>query len=248
MKKRFLLLVCSSLYFITASAQLVFSTGNNFVQTGGYIVLKDINLVNNGTFNAAGGIVRFSGAANNNISGATNPAFNILEINKNAGNQVSLQNNIFINSYINFLSGLIELSGNNVILSGTAYLNNETETSRITGTTGGYVQAIAALYAPAAANPGNLGAVISTTQNPGATVIRRGHVSQQNTQGNGNSIYRYYDILPATVPTSFNLRLNYFDAELNGLNEGSLAIVKRNNNLEWHQQGFTSRNTTTNYV
>ncbi|HEX6429955.1 MAG TPA: T9SS type A sorting domain-containing protein [Niastella sp.] len=248
MKKQFLLLVCSSLYFITATAQIVFSAANNFTQTGGYLVLRDINLVNNGTFNPAGGTVRFSGAANNSISGATNPAFNILEVNKNTGNQVSLQNNISINSYISFLSGLIALSGNNVVLNGTAYLNNETEASRITGTTGGYVQATVTLNAPAAANPGNLGAVISTAQNPGITVIRRGHVSQQNTLGNGNSIYRYYDILPATVPTSFNLRLNYLDAELNGLNEGSLTLVKRNNNLEWHQQGFTSRNTTTNYV
>ena len=113
MKKQFLLLVCSSLYFITASAQIVFSAGNNFVQTGGYLVVKDINLVNNGTIALAGGTVRFSGAVNNSISGASIPAFNILEVNKNAGNQVSLQNNIFINRYINFISGLIELSGNN---------------------------------------------------------------------------------------------------------------------------------------
>lgn len=248
MKKQFLLLVCSSLYFITATAQIVFSAGNNFAQTGGYLVLNDINLVNNGTFNPAGGTVRFSGATNNSISGSTNPAFNILEINKNAGNQLSLQNNISINSYISFLSGIIELSNRNVILNGTAYLNNESETSRITGTTGGYVQATATLNAPAAANPGNLGAVISTAQNPGITVIRRGHVSQQNTDGTGNSIYRYYDILPATVPTSFSLRLNYFNAELNLLNEASLAITKSNNNLIWLKQGFTGRNTTTNYV
>lgn len=248
MKKLFLLLVCSSLCFITATAQIVFSPGNNVAQTGGYIVLNDINLVNNGTFNPAGGTVRFSGAVNNNISGTTSPAFNILEVNKNAGNQVSLQNNISINTYISFLSGLIELSGNNVILNGTAYLNNESEASRITGTTGGYVQATAALNAPASANPGNLGAVISTAQNMGTTVIRRGHVSQQNTFGNGNSIYRYYDILPTTAPTSFNLRLNYFNAELNGLNEGSLAIVRRHNNLAWFPQGFTGRNVTTNYV
>lgn len=248
MKKQFLLLVCSSLYFITATAQIVFSAGNNFTQTGGFLVLKDMNLVNNGTFNPAGGTVRFSGAANNSISGATNPAFNILDVNKNAGNQVSLQNNIFINRYINFSSGLIELSGNNIMLSGTAFLNNENETSRITGTTGGYVQAVATLNAPVAANPGNLGAVISTAQNMGATVIRRGHVSQQNTYASGNSIYRYYDIVPANAPTSFYLQLNYFNAELNGLNEVSLAIVKSNNNLAWLQQGFTGRNVTTNYV
>lgn len=227
---------------------MVFSPGNNVVQTAGYIVLQDVSVVNNGTFNPAGGSVRFSGVANNSISGTTSPAFNILEINKNTGNQLSLQNNISIKSYITFLSGLIDLSGNNIVLSGTAYLNNESETSRITGTSGGYVQATATLNAPASANPGNLGISISTAQNPGITVIRRGHVSQQNTYGNGNTILRYYDILPATTPTSFSLRLNYFDAELNGLSEPNLTIVKSNNNLVWLQEGYSGGDALANYV
>lgn len=248
MKKLFLLLAGSSLFYITATAQIVFASGNNFVQTGGYLVLNGINMVNNGTFNPAGGAVRFSGTVNNTISGTASPAFNIIEINKNTGNQLSLQNNISVNGYINFLSGLIELSDKNIVLNGAAYLNSESEASRITGTTGGYVQATATLNAPAAANPGNLGAVIGTAQNAGTTVIRRGHVAQRNTSGNGSSIYRYYDILPATTPTLFNLRLNYFDAELNGLTEASLAIARSNNNLAWWPQGFTGRNTSTNYV
>jgi hypothetical protein len=248
MKKRFLLLACSSIYFISVKAQLVFSSGNNFVQTGGYVVLKDVNLVNNGTFNPAGGTLRFSGSGNNSIGGSTSLAFNILEINKSTGNQLTLQNNISINSYINFLSGLIDLSGNNIVLNNTAYLNNENETSRITGTSGGYVQATATLNAPSSANPGNLGVLITTAENPGITVIRRGHVLQQNTYGNGSSILRYYDISPTTTPTSFNLRLNYFDAELNGLSEPDLTIVKSNNTLAWLQQGYTGRDASANYV
>jgi hypothetical protein len=79
-------------------------------------------------------------------------------------------------------------------LNNTAYLNNENEISRITGPTGGYVEATATLNAPSLLNPGNLGVYISTAEDPGVTVIRRGHVSQQNSYGDGNSIYRYYDI------------------------------------------------------
>jgi hypothetical protein len=248
MKNRFLLLACSSLYFFSAKAQMVFSTGNNIVQTGGYVVLQDVSLVNNSTFNLTSGTFRFNGTGNNSISGTSTPAFNILEINKSTGSQLTLQNTISINSYINFLSGLLDLSGNNIVLNGTAYLNNEIETSRIIGTTGGYVEATATLNAPASANPGNLGVLISTAENPGVTVIRRGHVSQQNSYGSGNSIYRYYDILPASVPASFSLRLNYFEAELNGLNESNLGITKSNNNLVWLLQGATSRDASANYV
>jgi len=228
MKKKFLLLVCVSVSFYNLKAQMVLSSGNNFVQTGGYVVLQDASLVNNGTFNPPAGTVRFSGTGNNSISGTTSPAFQILEISKSSGSQLTLQNNITVNNNINFLSGLIELNANNIDLTGTAYLNNESETSRITGITGGYVQATATLNAPSAENPGNLGVVITSAQNPGVTVIRRGHVSQQNSYGTGNSIYRYYDILPATPPSSLTVRLNYFDAELNGLQSPLLADQPRN--------------------
>ena len=248
MKNKFLLLVCVSVSFYNLKAQMVLSSGNNFVQTGGYVVMQDASLVNNGTFNPSAGTFRFSGTGNNSISGTTSPAFHILEINKSSGSQLTLQNNISVNNNINFLSGLIELNSNNVILNGTAYLNNEGETSRITGITGGYVQATATLNAPSSENPGNLGVVITSAQNPGVTVIRRGHVSQQNSYGTGNSIYRYYDILPATAPSSLTLRLNYFDAELNGLTESNLAIWKSNDTLNWMLQGYTSRDASANYV
>ena len=248
MKKLFLLCIYGCAGFYSVKAQVVLSPGNSFVQTGGYVVLQGMSLVNNGSFNPAGGTVRFSGAGNNSISGTTSPAFQTLEIGKNTGNQLTLQQNIAINNNINFLSGLIELSGNNIVLNGAAYLNNENETSRITGITGGYVQATATLNAPSSANPGNLGAIISTAQNPGLTVIRRGHVSQQNAYGTGNSIYRYYDIFPTNAPSLFDLRLNYFDAELNGLNEPTLAIWKSNNTLLWLLQNYTSRDATLNYA
>jgi len=248
MKKQFLLWVCGTITFHIAKAQVVNASGGYIVQTGNYVVLQDVNLVNNGTFNPSAGSVRFSGTSNTTINGTASPAFYTLEINKNTGNQVTLQSNISVNNSINFLSGLIELSGNNIILNGTAYLNNESETSRITGITGGYVQATATLNAPSSANPGNLGAVISTAENPGITVIRRGHVSQLNASGAGNSIYRYYDILPATQPSAYTLRLNYFDAELNGLSESTLTEYKSNNTLTWFTQGHTSRDAAANYV
>jgi hypothetical protein len=134
-------------------------------------------------------------------------------------------------------------------LQPTALLNGESETSRITGTTGGYVEITNSLNVPSSINPGNLGAIISSFQNLGSTLIRRGHQSQVNGVGAGNSIFRYFDIIPANN-TSLNatLRFNYFDAELNGHTESNLQLWKSPNNTSWTNQGFTSRDVTNNYV
>jgi hypothetical protein len=137
----------------------------------------------------------------------------------------------------------------NILLQPAALLNGESETSYITGTNGGYVQITNTLNAPTLVNAGNLGAVITSTENLGSTIIRRGHVSQINAYGAGNSILRYYDIIP-TNNASLNagLQLTYLDAELNGLDENSLVLVKSTDNINWTSQGFDSRNTTANYV
>jgi hypothetical protein len=171
MKKQYLIYACVSLLSYTVNSQVTNTSGSYLVQTGNSMVFRDINLVNNGTFNATDGTARFTGTGTNAVSGSTSPLFHTLEINKSTGNQLTLQRNISVNNYIDFVSGLIELSGNNIVLNGSAYLNNESENSRITGITGGYVQTTAILNAPAAVNPGNLGAVITTAQNMGTTII-----------------------------------------------------------------------------
>ncbi len=80
-------------------------------------------------------------------------------------------------------------------------------------------------------------------------MIRRGHNSQVNTYGNGNSIFRYYDIVPENpVPFSASLRINYFNSELNGLPENELVFWNSSDNLHWIIRGFTTRNTTVNFV
>ena len=65
----------------------------------------------------------------------------------------------------------------------------------------------------------------------------------------GSSIFRYYDILP-TNNTALNatLRFQYLDAEMNGLNENTIVLWKSPDNTHWSSQGFTTRNTTSNYV
>lgn len=210
-----------------------------------------MDIINDGAINQAigGGIFRFTGSANNIISGANTPQFDMVEIAKPGIAKVSLLRNISIGSGITFTTGLIDLNNNNILLSSTALLTGERENSRITGTNGGYIELTKNLNAPSAANPGNLGAIISTAANMGATVIRRGHQSQTNGSGNGNSIFRYYDIIPDNNTTlNATLQFTYFDAELNGLTENVLFLWKSSNNTLWLPQGFTSRDVVVNYV
>jgi hypothetical protein len=214
-----------------------------------YLVIDDLDFVNNGSFSQTNGIVKFTGATNKNISGNNAIQFYKLDLAKTGTAQLVLQRNISVDNEINFTSGLLNLNNYNILLSSNALLVNENEDNRIIGSTGGYIEINTSLTAPSSSNPGNLGAIISSSSNFGNTIIRRGHQSQTNGNGGGNSILRYYDILP-TNNSGLNgtLRFQYFDAELNSLDENSLVLWKSADNTSWTEMGFTSRNTINNYV
>ena len=140
--------------------------GAIFKITGDELVsLKDMNLDNDGVINLSpgDGTIRFSGSQNNTITGISAPTFDILDTAKTGGGKLSLGRNINIGSSINFISGLIDLNNYNILLQPNALLNAESESSHITGTNGGYVEISKTLNSPSAANPGNLGAVISSS-------------------------------------------------------------------------------------
>ena len=250
MKKNIILLVSCFCAFEYLAAQVQITTGAVIKITGtGLLTLHDINLVNDGTFNQTEGTVIFSGNSNNTITGTAAIRFNNLQLAKGINNQVALLKNISVDNEISFTAGKIDLNGFNILLSPAALLIGETENSRITGSNGGYVEITNVLNAPAAVNPGNLGAVISTAANMGSTRIRRGHQSQTNGSNTGNSIFRYYDIEPANnAGLNAILRFQYFDAELNGLSENIITQWKSANTTNWFNQGFNSRSTAVNYV
>jgi hypothetical protein len=241
-----ILLVASSL----ASGQLVITPGAQFYTTGNaQVTLRNTSLVNNGSFVVANSTFTFSGTANSTISGSQPVQFHELEINKDPGSSLILQRNVNVSHRVVFTSGLIHLGTFNLDLGTTGLLHGEKETSRVHGSSGGYIVLNTSLNAPASANPGNLGAIITSAQNLGSVTIRRGHQSQTNAAGLGTSIYRHYDILPTnTGALNATLRMHYFDAELNGLNENTLVAYKNDDGTNWVPQGYSARNTTTNYV
>ena len=220
--------------------------------TGDELVsLQDLNLDNDGVINLSpgDGTIRFSGSQNNTITGNSAPTFDILDIAKTGGGKLSLGRNINIRSSINFISGLIDLNNYNILLQSNALLSSESESSHITGSNGGYVEISKTLNSPSAANPGNLGAVISSSQNMGNTVNRQGHKFQMNGSGNGTTVFRYFDIIPANN-SSLNaiFRFKYLDAELNALDENTLVLWKSSDTLVWFSQGYTTRDIAGNYV
>lgn len=244
------------LFFIallqTAYAQnvLKIQPGTTFTVTGNTdITLSDMNFDNDGTFLAGSGNVLFAGTAENVISGTASTLFYNLQMGKTGTGKLSLQRDIFIGSGINFSAGNIDLNGRVINLASNALLNNESANSRIVGSAGGYVEIAANLNAPASANPGNLGAVITSSQNLGSTIVRRGHVSQKNAWAQGSSIFRYYDIIPANNNNlNATLRFNYLDAELNGFSEPLLTLLSSTDNKNWKNLGFSTINTTVNFV
>jgi hypothetical protein len=248
MKKLYLFLLSFCL-LSGICAQLTITSGAQFALTGNaQLTLSNIDLVNNGIFSAGAGSVLFNGNTVSHITGSQNTTLYDLNIGKTAGS-VQLQVPIAISHQVIFTSGLLDLNGNDLNLGTTGMLVGEQEVSHIIGPNGGNVAFTASLNAPSSANPANLGIVITSTQNLGNTVIRRGHLSQTNIDGSGSSILRYYDIQPANN-TSLNatLRLNYFDEELNGLDENALALFEKQGTQKWMNLGSDSRNTNTDYV
>ncbi|HMK05223.1 MAG TPA: T9SS type A sorting domain-containing protein [Ferruginibacter sp.] len=232
-------------------AQLTIAPGAHLYMSGAsQLTLNNMDFVNNGIFTRGSSNVSFNGNASSFISGSGAVIFNNLEINKTAGSSVLLQRFTLASNQVNFTAGYLNLNGFDFGLGNSGSLNNEQETSRAIGPAGGHITFTAILNAPSNANPGNLGARISSSQNMGTVLVRRGHLSQVNSFGQGSSIFRYYDINPLGTNTNLNatLQFEYFDGELNSLNESTLVFWRSTDAVHWTNEGFDTRHTIINYV
>ncbi len=254
MNKKIFALLLAILFVVDVNAQNVLKVqaGATLSVTGGAVItLQNTSLDNDGTIALApgDGTFAFTGTAANTLSGTAMPVFDILQINKTGAGSLTLNRNINVAGSINFTAGNINLNSNNILLQPNALLTGESESSRITGITGGYVEITNILNAPASVNPGNLGAMITSAANLGSTVIRRGQLAHVIAGPGTSSINRYFDIMPTNnAALDASLRFFYFDAELNGQAENLLTLWKSSDNTNWTNEGFTDRNETLNYV
>jgi len=248
--KRKILFVLSLGWFNIVSAQLVITPGAQLsFAANTQVVLENMDLINNGSFLPGNSNITFSGAVPAAISGTQPIQFYSIEINKGLFSSLLLQKGISVQQTISFSAGFLNLNGFDIDLGSTGLLNGEKESSRVIGDNGGKIVFTGVLNAPSSLNPGNLGAVISSGQNLGNTIIRRGHSSQANAYNNGSSIKRFYEIIPANnAGLNAVLRMHYLDQELNGFDENTLNLWKSANGISWQNIGFTTRSNTLNYI
>ena len=98
--------------------------------TGGYlkinnsnVVLKDMNLVNDGNLTASVSTLAFTGNSTNIISGINSPTFDSLAINKTSG-AVQLEQAISIGSHLELSAGLLDLQDSDANFATNATIGN----------------------------------------------------------------------------------------------------------------------------
>ena len=231
------------------SAQLTIKAGAQLTVAGNLrVTLQDFDLINDGNFSAGNGITSFTGNKSSSIRGSQLTQFFELDLKKSNDSFLFLQHGIGITNRVLFASGYLDLNGFNADLGTTGKLDSEQEKSRVIGLNGGQVMFTTTLNAPLAANPGNLGAIISSGQNLGSVIIKRGHQPQQGS-GLVGSIQRYYDITPVNNKgLNAVLGIEYFDGELNLNSEGGLVFFKSRDTVHWADLGFTTADPSINYV
>jgi hypothetical protein len=212
------------------------------------IVVQNGSLTNNGTGDLSNSNLYMKGSTSGNIDGNTATTVNNLYLEKGTailslGNDLSVRNNVV------FQNGLLDLNGHNLLLYPAGLLVNESEANHITGPLGGTVSIIVDLNAPAGANPGNLGAIITCSKDMGRVNVHRGHNSQMN-NASGKSILRWYLIEPTNNSSlGATFRFTYLDGELNGLDEGTLNMWKSTTGgNSWTKVNASGSSSTLNFI
>ena len=212
-----------------------------------YVVFNDVNLVNNGSLQALASTVKFAGTSDESISGSGTTTIDSLKIAKGSTANLNLQANLNIGTSINFVSGLINLGDNVIDLGIGGMLLNESEASRAYTTGSGYIQSTQTLNAPSSANPGNLGAIITSAANMGSTVVRRSDTAVAGIPS--SSILRNFTITPTNdAGLNATYRFQYLNAELNGQDASMLDLWKSTGSGTWVDSGATTRNPINKYV
>ena len=198
------------------NAQLYLSTGSTHGKRQRGYHPRNTDLVNHGSF-AGTWRCTFYGDKSTTISGSQYTAFNRIVINKASIDSYDCYGMYSSPIQLISFSGHIDLNGK-ILDPARRYFEwgeGKQPYSRAWRRLCGSQRS--AEY-PAGANPGNLGAVLSSGANLGNVLHPRGHRSQNNTYGLGYSIQRYYEIIPANN-TNLNatFRFSYFNSEPNGI-------------------------------
>ncbi|MBN9379265.1 MAG: T9SS type A sorting domain-containing protein [Chitinophagaceae bacterium] len=233
------------------NTRLIITGGTTLSVSGSNMVLNNTDLQCDGTFNASNATVTVTGSNSTSVSGAGSPLIGVLNLNTSAASTLTLNTLLQVSNTLQFQNGLIDLNNHQLQLTGSGVLQGESETSRITGVTGGAVTVSATgVNNPLQLNPGNLGAVLTSGANLGNLTVSRSSKPATNSVYSGlHGIQRTFLIQP-TNNTALNatLRFYYLNAELNGDDPSTLSLWKSSDGINWMQIGADSRNTVSKYV
>jgi len=244
-------IICSTNFLYAQNENLLIQSGSSFIVSKGYLVLNNSNLQCNGSFDASNTSVLVTGINNNSFGGSGSIVIKVLTMNTSNASTLTMNDNMQVSDSLNFKNGIINLNGQVIKLTGPGALYYESETSRITGITGGEVIATASsVNKPKQLNIANLGAVITSKSDLGDVTISRSHEPADNPHNNSlEGIQRTYLILPGNDKhLDATLRFYYFNAELNGNDAHTLSLWRSRDGIKWHHIGEDSRNLTQKYV
>lgn len=210
-----------------------------------YITGDIRNKVDNGLFSGNNDVI-FNGVANQEITGISHFSFNRIWLQKPSG-VLQLQQSIDVSDEFNFSQGNIDLGSDTIDLGLNGELVNESDNSRVSSQTGFVVADRLLSGSNVNTNLAGIGLYIGTSYNFGLTELQRSQSSQ--TGAGDGSINRYWNFIPSNENGLVNdIKLKYFDADLNGIPEEELAYWQSNTlGTIWSNNGG-SVDTTTNIV
>lgn len=234
MRTYLIFLLCIPLTTSVVYGQLEIQSGATVNISGsGALELNNSGLINDGDFVPGNGTVSLTGnsASLASIEGFGNTAFFNLEINK-PSTDVELIGEIMVSNNLTFTNGNLLLIDGLVDLDTSGQLVNESENSRIDGSNGGFLRAVRPVQASQISPFGGIGfSVFGLFNLPEAIVERENYSLDINGQPSINRMYNY-------MPTSggggrfsvsnevTEFTFNYFDSELNGIEEANLVMVQ----------------------
>ena len=224
------------------SQGLLINSGNLVISNNTHVVLvSNSNWTNNATVNCmAGSTVDFTGNARQSILGTNTTTFHNLTINNSHADGVWVGRDIGVNNTLLMTQGHFNLRDYIVTFSNTATLSNEAETRRVRATSaagaeGMGIGTIRTTRVNPSGNVAGLGLNYTPAVALGNTLFIRGHERQQGSGSfTGNySVFRYYELQPATMTTLTINNFNYWggggNPELNGHIEANLQMYQRVN-------------------
>ena len=173
-----------------------------------------------------------------------------LDIAKTGGAKlILLSQETHVAGQVIFTSGYLDLNGQGLYLDATGEFVGESENSRIIIADYGNVFYDLLEYTT---KPGSsIGFSFSSNPDNVSCRVRRGHIAWTGNLGTGSGIKRWFQIsqIFSSPPNpTISIRMKYFESELNGLNENDLVFWSTYDGINWRNDGYTTRNTTDNYL